>query len=422
MSFRNTRKTVQTVAPSKRKGKYDDWLDKLKEVISISILDVIEPGNKVEDKIRKEKLLSDESMKLWASVFTDPSVSYVSYERYETVGDTILDPLIVELALATYPFSTPDELSNFATYYLSNHFQGALMRDYVVPDTKEKLIDNYALWQKRKSRNFELTLYIYSDFYEAIFGAILILGNEFPEQLGYTYCKRWFAEIFVKNLPGRIMDKEKSKKAADSVLKSLFSKFDYYIPTTDEKKKSVSFAFTKRSIPNDFDTTTKIEATITWTNSVRDFLSRSDAGLTTRQKDNIPSKNIKISSAISETKEASRIQASEIALKILKDAFGIDDEWATAKKRELDRAALLNAPDGVGEAYKKLLIYCKEKGYTNLRFGDLKKHNGEGNKVALEILCDLGQETISLYSKRYNEGNKHKVKGMILKDCTRYLS
>src|SRR4030043_2321114 len=71
--------------------QYEKWLNKLKKGVDEYIIKFLDMTEK-----DREHYLSDNSMILWASTFTDTSKSGSSYERYESVGDTIVKPLLFE--------------------------------------------------------------------------------------------------------------------------------------------------------------------------------------------------------------------------------------------------------------------------------------------------------------------------------------
>lgn len=418
-----TRTVKKTTSPRKEEyAEYFEWLNKLREGVREGIIKHIETNLD-----RVEILLDDEAMKIWGAAFSDPSFTSVSYERQETYGDTIINPFVVGLALEQYPYSTPDQLSNFKTYYVSNVYQGNLMKEYTV--NGKPFIDTYMLKSSNLTNvtGYRMTTYIYSDFYEALYGAIMQAGRRIKVTtadgvkllggLGNEYCERWFNHIFVKNLQGGRLDFAHSKKPSDTILSSLIGKFEYY--TTNSKTKFEITDRVERKNPKDpSDTRTVVATTIKWTPGVLNFLKNSNlSGLSKEEIERLPKNTsaILVDRLVRDTKAESRQAACEEALRKLAD-LGITEERTEEMKRVLDNKAMEEDPQ-VNESYGKLVRYCKERGYTNIHFGTLQKHaNVEGNIVALQLIVDKGEESIVLRSEVFDQGDTHLCKILIIKN------
>lgn len=402
-------------------SEYYKWFNNLKRGVIEGILRHIETDQK-----RLDILTDDESMKIWAAVFSDPYFTFVSYENDENVGDGVVGGFLPDLAHRQYPHATPDELTNLKNYYTSNIYQGNLMKNYSIRG--KPFIETYMLKGssiRDKSHGYRLTTYIYSDFYEAIYGGLLSAGRRVKAKtldgvtlstgLGWEYCERWFNYIFVSGLPEKRLEFKHSKKTADSIFGSLLSKFEYYNPET-----SMNFKMEKRverSNPNDkSDTRTFVIISIFWTHGVLSFLKNTKVSkLTNDQVERLPKSSdaVLVKRIQRDTEQEAKLEASERALEALKE-LGITEKWAEDTKRRLDEEALMKDPV-TKDGYTKVLAYCKTKGLTNVRFSSLQKHaSKEGRIVALQLIANKGAEIVALQSKIFDQGDVHYCKGALI--------
>lgn len=159
----------QAVAKEKQiKEENVIWRENLKNFLRYELLPRATTNPTVLDR-----LVDDEAMKTWMTVFTsetyNPTISE-NYEELELLGDRLLGALYTRFMMESYPSITRSQMSEFINRYLAKSFQAQLSGSLGVGKHIRSRMKN--------------TTHMLEDVLEAIFGGIWITGDLIKQGAG----------------------------------------------------------------------------------------------------------------------------------------------------------------------------------------------------------------------------------------------
>ena len=127
----------------------------------------------------REKMVSDEAMKIWEDAFThesyNPNIGE-NYEELELYGDRVMGVNFLKYMLQKYPKITRSELSELRTNYLAKKFQSDLAQ-------------SLGMGNHVRTR-FKKSVHVFEDILESFFGALDRVGDsvfKFGAGMGLAY-------------------------------------------------------------------------------------------------------------------------------------------------------------------------------------------------------------------------------------------
>lgn len=171
------------IVPSEIKGVNSnemEWYNGLKKYL-YDLLAMIVPS-----ETHRQKMISDEAMKIWVPCFTHESYNQnvgMNYEELELVGDHAMEYNFVMYMYKNIPNITRKGLSELKANYISKAFQAQI-------GLKFKLAD----WVRIR---VEKNTHIFEDLLESFFGGINIVGDTvFKFGAGTGLCYNMIVKIF----------------------------------------------------------------------------------------------------------------------------------------------------------------------------------------------------------------------------------
>lgn len=175
------KKDNETITPAAQIiNQHDDWYNGLRDFLR-EILKMIIPSSELI-----EKMVSEESMKIWVNCFThetyDPNVGK-NYEELEMVGDHSMEYNFIMYLYKTIPGITRSELSELKSNYISKPFQAKVAINLGLPKWVRMGIG-------KDTHTFE-------DILESFFGGINLVGDMvFKFGAGTGLCYNMIVKIF----------------------------------------------------------------------------------------------------------------------------------------------------------------------------------------------------------------------------------
>lgn len=327
---------------------------KWKEGLSSFIGGILEKTNLPKDKI--DKLLGEEGMEYWTSVFTHWTVSLnekMNYESLETLGDPIMTTGLFYYYYKRYPLINPTTLTEIKKMVLSTENQAEIAI---------KLgFDN---WLRSTLHN---TRPIMEDVLEAFFGAMYASGDEILNRAGNFMCVNFMAWI----LEQFDIDPEKVRRDSFSELTEIFNKLRWGKPEETETVLKNDIVFTLYLTP------LAINNILNWTGfqAVR-----------------------KLGSARAFTTKEARPKAAAAALEQL-ESYGITLEFALQKSTD----SMMEDP-AFASLYKAVKEKIATRGFVKFRFKNVSKKS-QRFMILIGIRSDGEEEVIHQFDDLRKDRN-----------------
>ena len=162
----------------------------------------------MEDEDVTDFLNHDDIFNMFSDALTHKTQNYTyNYEKYEFLGDRIVNELIVQDLIIKNPKLSEDKINNMANYYKSNEFFATIEM------SKDLLnIARFGDSHKYLQQDNDLIKQADSaDLLEAFFGALKLSGEYISSGLGSQLTQNLFVSIFVEE-----MDKDENKHIGSS--------------------------------------------------------------------------------------------------------------------------------------------------------------------------------------------------------------
>jgi len=322
------------------------------------------PGSKEAQKFINE-MTSNTYIDIWIAQVTDPTYNpnvNGNFERTEHYGDRGQGEKLSYLSYVKYPDFTEDDVSNVQSRYLSKMQQAQWSAEIGLP---------------KYYRGFlEMTIDLQEDLFEALYGAILIVGNQVNQGLGHTLAQNFIFYLF-KDIK------------LDQTLKDPKTRFKDIMETmlwTDGPNFKENYSAIPRG-----------------NKQVQYVLYLPDVAVSAINKNKKPSKkpiNAKIVEKIANIKADNKEILKQMyteALDILKD-YGYDREEILKARKNVQVDDELQA-----ELDEKLA----EEKLTNLQVKTFK-HKVEKKKTEFiyQLIAHDGEQLVVLYSVKVNFGSR----------------
>ena len=190
----------------------------------------------------RQKMLSDDAMKIWVPCFThetyNPNVG-MNYESLELVGDHAMEYNFIMYLYLTIPNITPEGLSLTKSKYISKQFQAQVALQMGL----EK-------WVRIRG---EINTHVFEDLLESFFGGInLVADKVFKFGAGTGLCYNMIIQIF-KDIKITVISSTGSTKHPKSVMKETFEQLHWGKPiedyvTDDNYVTTATISFTPEAI------------------------------------------------------------------------------------------------------------------------------------------------------------------------------
>lgn len=167
-------------------------------------------------KPKTKALLTEEQMeKYWVKAFTHPTYSARNYETIETLGDRVLDLIVVDFLEKKYPNSGLERIiSSVKSELTRNSFISKFSEKYGFNEFIRMYVNNKEGVYTPK----EIPWKIMADVFEAVIGALWSAGNDIDTGLGLYYTQRWLFKLYDGH----------AKKLGDIVYGSYKTQVDQY--------------------------------------------------------------------------------------------------------------------------------------------------------------------------------------------------
>lgn len=332
---------------SSRVNEEAQWLQQLAEWLNTNIT----PWTGV-DETRRKHFLSNENLQTFAKAFTHETYDYNNnYETMETVGDSLVGFLMLNLLSSKYPHFDNSTLSDLKSYYTTNTIHARLLKsiggDKLIRTTLGTGIDKYE---------------IVGDVFESLFQAIFIVANRVITNSGCAVC----SNVYNRFYGSHNFDVEGLKGGFKPTVTQIFSKFSYLGTSLNEKETNTQDSST---------------VTISLTPDQYNLLERYGV-------EGFP-KDFKATGTGETRPEASNIAYEKMATELYK--YGVTKEWSTKIKLMEDLSE-----KGVKEYVEAALERARKEGYTSIAFDISRKLSSNIRKVIslLGVKPDGRQEVI----------------------------
>lgn len=150
-----------------------EWLQRLQAYVYTTITPLVE-----QDENKRQTLVSERAMVIWAAAFTDksynPNYGY-NYEILEKIGDSALKLTFSRLLQVRFPNISESQISELASYYLSKIELSKISKSLGISDYVRTLLDK--------------NINMFEDVLEAIYGALMEIGDKiYQVGVGYILC------------------------------------------------------------------------------------------------------------------------------------------------------------------------------------------------------------------------------------------
>ena len=156
------------------------WLLGLQQFLYSNLLPLAEPNDS-----RRLQLVDQDAMTVWMITFTheshNPNVGE-NYEELEKLGDVVMKMFFINYLMKRFPRITRLQLSELNNRYMSKEEQA--------PVAKKLGLQNWI--RTPLDVNKQMT----EDILEAVFGALLQIGDAVKLGLGYVLCYNLFVNIY----------------------------------------------------------------------------------------------------------------------------------------------------------------------------------------------------------------------------------
>lgn len=303
---------------------YQKWREGLKSFLRDNILRRILPS-----EAAREKMVSDEAMKVWEVAFThesfNPNIGE-NYEELELYGDRVMGVNFLKYMLQKYPKITRSELSELRTNYLAKKFQSDLSQSLGMGE-----------WVRTR---FKKSTHMFEDILESFFGALDRVGDmvfKFGAGQGLAY------NMVVDLYKDVEIDWVLTKGNPKTRIKEIFEGLGWVNPKEGEKVPEQAIE----------DENGNVTFTISITPRGMDHLRQLGVPVTTPI----------IARETDTTKKKASVEAYKSAVRNL-ERLGITDEWVQQVKGQRD----LNNPElssYVAGVQNRLLQEGYERFYFN---------------------------------------------------------
>jgi len=146
----------------KIKEDKNEWRENLKNFLKNELLVKILPNEEL-----REKMVSDDAMKIWEFVFThetyNPNLGE-NYEEYEKLGDAVMAHNFIKYLMKRFPKIDKKEISEMKNFYLSKPEQARVSLSLGL--------------QKYVRSGIKSTTHVFEDLLEALFGGLEEIGDK----------------------------------------------------------------------------------------------------------------------------------------------------------------------------------------------------------------------------------------------------
>jgi len=227
---------VQT-PPSPQTEKFQDdlnmeWYEGLRNYLRDQVLPLV-----VKSPDHRNKLVSDEAMKVWIICFThesyNPNVGQ-NYEELELVGDHSMESNFMMYLYLNYPGMTRSDLSQLKSHYMSKPAQAVM-----------SLKLGLNKWVRYRTIN--INMHTFEDIIESFFGGLHILGDQvFKFGAGNGLCYAMINWLF-SDTP---VDREFTKGKPKTIIKETFEMLHWGVAVeTYEKNPNTNLTTVTISFP-----------------------------------------------------------------------------------------------------------------------------------------------------------------------------
>lgn len=312
---KQTKKTVSSKVNNEK-----EWRESLKKYLRDDMLARILPSPEL-----REKMVSDQAMKIWEVAFTHESLNPnigENYEELELYGDRVMGVNFLKYMLQKFPKITRSELSELRTNYLAKKFQSDLSQSLGM--------GNYV------RTRFSKSVHVFEDILESFFGALDRVGDEvfkFGAGMGLAY------NMVVNLFKDVEIDWTLTKGNPKTQIKEIFEGLGWTNPILKQKP------------PEDVVEDANGNTTVT--------LSINPIGMNYLRSVGIPISTPIIAMETDTTKTKASIKAYLEAVKTL-NKLGINKEYVAEVKRQRD----LNNPE-LANLFAAVRNKILQEGYTD---------------------------------------------------------
>lgn len=337
------------------------------------------------------------SVGLWVQCFSSPLISDVNYEPVETFGDSICDVCFFRRVRREFMDITPKELSSMRAYYVDNRMHANLINKLNKKVKSGKRFQDYINTGDILGDE-ELPYSIVGDLYEAIFGTIADVFDNYTDGLGIPMAIKWYNHIIdvtELNLDRNIEDPiakleqifTRLSTDNDKVAKPNFSTERSRVGITNDEiiggKWVLSDKLLKRlmAINNRLDDDLKIE-------NIREIKPNTE--LLVKEYDVYEFypdiKDPKKGYVYADTKKEAKYNSAKYALEYL-DKYGINKEWSINVKKSLGLD-----DDLINDLYSRL----DKDGYIDYTINKDTKYSKTGSYTILKLYGIDDEENMHL--------------------------